>query len=295
MNQWFRSWHGAPTDSKWILIARRACTTPGTVAAVAWALLDYASQQEDRGSVAGFDWETYAAWSGFDEQAVAGAIAAMKEKGIIDEGERLAAWEARQPERDGGSAERMQRLRERRAEREKEAKREINTTTTTEKADTYIEREGKSSHVTCDASLSQCDASLASHLNAAQPQTPPPTRTIAQPRRLDTGNELFSERSGKDAYEVYREVFRYIPSHYQITAMNKAISDLDKWREVCRQWNLKGYRSNNIADLLRVYAQGWESGTASFVPRVQRSKVDQSMDAVDRVFARMEAETEVRQ
>lgn len=52
---WFRSWHGAPTDNKWLLIAKRAGVTPMMVSAVFWALLDYASQQEERGSVAGFD------------------------------------------------------------------------------------------------------------------------------------------------------------------------------------------------------------------------------------------------
>ena len=49
---WFRSWHGAPTDAKWLLIARKSGTTPGQVSAVFWALLDYASQHADRGSVA---------------------------------------------------------------------------------------------------------------------------------------------------------------------------------------------------------------------------------------------------
>lgn len=61
---WFRSWHGAPTDNKWLLIAKRAGVTPMMVSAVFWALLDYASQQEERGSVAGFDAETYAMWAG---------------------------------------------------------------------------------------------------------------------------------------------------------------------------------------------------------------------------------------
>ena len=56
--QWWRSWHGAPTDPKWLVVAEQAHVNPGMVAAVAWALLDHASQQADRGNVSEFDVET---------------------------------------------------------------------------------------------------------------------------------------------------------------------------------------------------------------------------------------------
>lgn len=39
---WFRSHHGAPTDPKWQVIARRAKVTPAEVVALFWLLLDYA-------------------------------------------------------------------------------------------------------------------------------------------------------------------------------------------------------------------------------------------------------------
>ena len=74
MNNWFRSWHGAPTDSKWLVIGRKAGVAPGVVAAVVWALFDHASQTEDRGSVIGFDVETYSAFSGFDEEQIQAVI-----------------------------------------------------------------------------------------------------------------------------------------------------------------------------------------------------------------------------
>ncbi len=112
MASWFRSWHGAPTDNKWLVIGRRANVAPGVVSAVAWALFDYASQADDRGSVEGFDVETYAAFSGFDESDIDRVVSAMREKSVIVDG-RLAAWDKRQPKREDDSAERVRAFRER--------------------------------------------------------------------------------------------------------------------------------------------------------------------------------------
>lgn len=125
MTEWFRSWHGAPTDNKWLVIARRAETLmkrnetyepiyPGFVSAVVWALLDHASQAEARGDVSGFDVETYAAFSGFSEDAVSAIIAALKEKEVISSDQRLKSWDKRQPKReDNNSTARVRAFRER--------------------------------------------------------------------------------------------------------------------------------------------------------------------------------------
>ena len=110
---WFRSWHGRPTDLKWLVIARKANVAPGLVSAVAWALLDHASRHEDRGSVEGFDAESYAEYSGFSEQDVERVIEAMREKGVIDGDGRFAAWEKEQPKREEDSTERVRAFRER--------------------------------------------------------------------------------------------------------------------------------------------------------------------------------------
>lgn len=112
---WFRSWHGAPTDSKWLLIARNAMKrsethetqiTPGMVSAVVWALFDCASQAEQRGNVEGFDVETYSMFSGFSEASVAAIIQELKLKNIIISG-CLSAWEKRQPKREDNSTDRV--------------------------------------------------------------------------------------------------------------------------------------------------------------------------------------------
>ena len=113
MASWFRSWHGAPTDNKWLVVANRAKVKPGIVSAVAWALMDYASQEDERGSVAGFDAETYAVFSGFEESDIEAVITAMRDKGIIATDDKLSAWDKRQPKREDDSTERVREYRER--------------------------------------------------------------------------------------------------------------------------------------------------------------------------------------
>ena len=103
---WFRSWHGAPTDTKWLLIAKKAGVPAGIVSAVVWALFDHASQCEQRGNIEGFDVETYAIFSGFEEAQIAAVITALKEKNIIENG-CLSAWSKRQPKREDNSSERV--------------------------------------------------------------------------------------------------------------------------------------------------------------------------------------------
>lgn len=119
-NDWFRSWHGAPTDNKWLVIARKAGVAPGVVSAVVWALLDYASQCGERGTIAGFDVETYAAFSGFDEAQVQAVIDALKDKEIIDPDGGFKNWKKRQPKReDNSSTERSREFRQRQKENER--------------------------------------------------------------------------------------------------------------------------------------------------------------------------------
>lgn len=110
MTDWFRSWHGAPTDAKWLTIARRAGVPVAVVPSIAWALLDYASQHEERGCVEGFDTEAYADWSGLDETQVVAVIDAMTAKGILV-ADRWANWGKRQPQREDNSTDRVRNYR----------------------------------------------------------------------------------------------------------------------------------------------------------------------------------------
>lgn len=114
MNDWFRSWHGAPTDPKWLVVAKNAGVAPGIVSAVVWALFDHASQAQERGSVSDFDFETYATFSGFSEEQVRAVYVALEAKRIILSG-RLSKWGRRQPKREDPEA--TERVRQHRGKR----------------------------------------------------------------------------------------------------------------------------------------------------------------------------------
>lgn len=115
MLDWFRSWHGAPTDDKWLVIAKRSGVPAIMIPSIAWALFDFASQAEDRGSVAGFDFETYAMKFNIEEDQVRAVYTAMEAKEMIVGG-RIAQWEKRQPKREDTSTERMREHRSKKKE-----------------------------------------------------------------------------------------------------------------------------------------------------------------------------------
>ena len=111
-NQWFRSWHGAPTDPKWLGIARKAGVAPGIVAAVVWALLDRASQSSERGCIDGYDADGIACFMGCEPEQVEAIVGIMHEKAILV-GNAFSGWDKHQPAREDGSAERAKAWRER--------------------------------------------------------------------------------------------------------------------------------------------------------------------------------------
>lgn len=109
--EWFRWYHGACSDSKWPVIARRAGVSVGVVVSVWAALLEHASQDEERGSVEDFDGETFDALYGYDDGTCDAVLKAMIEKKLICDG-CIRAWQKRQPKREDDSAERVRRYRE---------------------------------------------------------------------------------------------------------------------------------------------------------------------------------------
>ncbi len=110
--KWFRSWHGAPTDTKWLMIAARAKVQPVVVIATAWALMDCASQAEERGDVSHFCHESFAAFAGVTSDEVQNVMDVLRSTGIITDN-HLKAWAKRQPKREDNSTERTKEYRER--------------------------------------------------------------------------------------------------------------------------------------------------------------------------------------
>ena len=100
MADWLRLWHGTVTDTKFLWVARRSGARFGDVMAVWLALLEEASQADDRGDVSGFDAESFDCLLGADDGETLRIMQAMGAKGLIGEDVRLAGWERRQPERE---------------------------------------------------------------------------------------------------------------------------------------------------------------------------------------------------
>lgn len=111
---WLRWYAGTVNDAKWAMIARKTGINVPTVIAIWAALLEYASENEDRGSVADFDPEEIDAVFGLADGTCAAVIEAMTSKGIIEDG-RIAKWSKRQF--DEANAEKVRRYKERQREK----------------------------------------------------------------------------------------------------------------------------------------------------------------------------------
>lgn len=112
---WFRWHHGAVTDPKFQLVARKSGASLPVVLAV-WAyVLESASQSADRGSF-DIDAEALDCLFALDDGTTAKVLAAMGDRGLIADG-HVSSWDKRQPKRergeDEGAAERKRRQRER--------------------------------------------------------------------------------------------------------------------------------------------------------------------------------------
>jgi hypothetical protein len=122
--QWWRSWHGAPTDPKWLSVMKRVVTQCNArnaggvslrvsdIVAVWYALCDHASQQSDRGNVENFDAESVGDFLGIGEAGVRCILRALHDKGLVND-HHITNWEKRQPKREDNSTERVRRMRSR--------------------------------------------------------------------------------------------------------------------------------------------------------------------------------------
>ena len=121
--EWFRWYHGAISDPKWPLIARKSGQNIGTVVSVWAAVLEYASQADERGCVDGFNPESVDALFGYEDGATEKVVEAMKNQCVISVTPcnanethdvtgvtlHVVSWEKRQVkrERDDNSLERV--------------------------------------------------------------------------------------------------------------------------------------------------------------------------------------------
>ena len=127
---WFRWHHGSVTDPKFQLVARKSKQALASVIAV-WAfVLEQASASEDRGAFGTIDCEAIDCLLGLEDGATAAILAAMGERGLVDDG-TVSAWEKRQPKRertDNTSTERSRAHRDRQRQEQQDGEKQRHAT-----------------------------------------------------------------------------------------------------------------------------------------------------------------------
>ncbi len=93
--EWYRAYHGMPHDPKLQVVAKRSGQPMACVVAVWACVLDAASQHEPRG-VINIDAEEIAVVMGMELEAVESIIKSFRDKKMLDENDRLTAWDKRQ-------------------------------------------------------------------------------------------------------------------------------------------------------------------------------------------------------
>ena len=110
--EWLRWYHGCVTDPKFAFVARKANQSVAAVIAVWAALLERASSADERGSMLGFDAESFDVVFGLEEGACEAIVVALRDKELIV-GNYIAKWNERQPKSEDNSKERVRAFRER--------------------------------------------------------------------------------------------------------------------------------------------------------------------------------------
>lgn len=109
-NQWLRLWHDMPNDPKWRTIARVSKQPVSAVIAVYVHVLVAASNAPERGRTQSLNSEDIASAIDVETPQVEAILSAMQ--GRVLDGDKVAGWDKRQPQREDGSAERAKAWRE---------------------------------------------------------------------------------------------------------------------------------------------------------------------------------------
>lgn len=140
MTDWVRLWHDMPTDPKWRVIAKRAGRAIAEVVAVFnFVLVNASANASERGRTHNLFADDIAAALDMETEQIEAILAAMQGK-VLD-GERLSAWEKRQPKREDSSAERAKQWRERKRTQANASERPETETETEEDAETERKKE----------------------------------------------------------------------------------------------------------------------------------------------------------
>lgn len=103
---WFRYYHGAPYDPKLTMIAKNIGVKRCEMTAFWDCILDRASQNSPRGSIAGIDLDIISFSQDISKDTLQKMLDALIEKGVIG-GDFVCSWEKRQPKREDHSTDRV--------------------------------------------------------------------------------------------------------------------------------------------------------------------------------------------
>lgn len=131
-NSWLRLWHDMPNDPKWRTIAKVSGRSISEVMAVYLHLLVSASANASERGRTQANAEDVASALDMETDHVFAIFTAMENR-VIEDG-MLSGWNARQPEREDGSAARSRAWREKKAA-EKESERKRTQTNASERLD----------------------------------------------------------------------------------------------------------------------------------------------------------------
>ncbi len=110
--KWFKIHHGFTSNRKFGLVADQLDIPRAEVIAIALDLLDYASRQNDRGSLVGYDIEEAAYTLNLAESIMRNALLALRNRRFCNE-HKILNWDEYQGTSDSTNAERQKRFRER--------------------------------------------------------------------------------------------------------------------------------------------------------------------------------------
>lgn len=264
---WLRWHHGTASDPRLGLVASKSGQPVAVVLAVWVTLQEHASQSHDRGSIEDYDYETAAYLLGVDVDAVTVIMGVMRTKGMLSS-TRIADWEARQPTREDGSAERARAWRERKKE-EANAYERIRTHTNTDKNREDKIREDKNRE----------DTEQVVVVRGSGGKCAPPTATLRQHvgTRLAEDWELpqewrkwaETERPDLDVTEVARVFLDYWIA--KPGKDGRKVRWDSTWRNWVRAQQRKGRQDERVTDIQRraaINRQLIEAGRRAFESEV---------------------------
>ena len=103
----------------------------------------------------------------------------------------------------------------------------------------------------CEPHTSQCVLNILSKNTKQADEERERDNTHTQ--RATTSSSL----KQSDAVEIYEELSDRRCGRLQRDAIDAAVDDPQRWREVVEQWMLRGHNEGNVAGMLDVYENGW--------------------------------------